>query len=48
MRVPQDLRLGSSTCMRPQNDSMAALSYGHPTAPIEGARLESRTFWLKA
>jgi hypothetical protein len=33
MRVFQDLRLSSSTCMRPQNDSITALSYGHPIAP---------------
>jgi len=34
--------------MRPQNDSITALSYGHPLAPIEGARPASRTFWLNA
>src|SRR5680860_192257 len=48
MRVFQDLRLSSSTCMRPQNDSTTALSYGHPMAPIDGARPASRTFWLNA
>ncbi len=34
--------------MRPQNDSTIALSLGAPTAPIEGARPASRTFWLNA
>ena len=48
MRVFQGLRLSSSTCRRPQNDSITALSYGHPMAPIEGERPASRTFWLNA
>jgi hypothetical protein len=34
--------------MRPQNDSTIALSCGVPTAPIDGARPASRTFWLNA
>jgi hypothetical protein len=48
MRVFQRRRLNSSTCMRPQNDSIMALSAGVPTEPIDGAMPASRTFWLKA
>ena len=33
--------------MRAQNASTIALSNGAPTAPIDGARPASRTFWLK-
>jgi hypothetical protein len=36
----------SSTCMRAQNASTMALSNGEPTAPIDGARPASLTFWL--
>jgi hypothetical protein len=39
--------LSSSTCMRAQNASTMALSNGAPTAPTEGARPASVTFWLK-
>lgn len=47
--VFQRLRLSNSTCMRAQNAlTIALLSYGAPTAPIEGARPASRIFWLKA
>ena len=38
MRVFQDFRLSSSTCMRPQNDSITALSYGHPIGPDRGGK----------
>src|SRR3954454_25255648 len=34
--VFQRLRLKSSTCIRPQNDSTIALSYALPTARIDG------------
>ncbi len=48
MRVFQDLWLNSSTCMRPQKASTTALSYGQPTAPIDGEIPRSWTFWLNA
>jgi hypothetical protein len=34
---PPSLAFKSSTCMRPQNDSMTALSQGSPTVPGEGS-----------
>jgi hypothetical protein len=34
--------------MRAQNASTIALSNGAPTAPIDGARPASRTYWLNA
>jgi hypothetical protein len=36
-RVVRFLRFSNSTCMRPQNDSTTALSYGSPTVPGEGS-----------
>ena len=35
--VFQRFRFSSSVCMRPQNDSMTALSQGSPTVPSEGS-----------
>ena len=37
MRVDHRFRFGRSVCMRPQNDSMAALSKRPPTVPREGS-----------
>lgn len=46
-RVIQRFLFSSSTCMRAQNASTIALSNGAPTAPTDGARRASVTFWLK-
>ena len=46
--VRQRCLLSSSTCILAQNASIIALSYGEPTAPIEGASPAVRTFSLKA
>lgn len=41
-------RFRSSTCMRAQNDSTTALSYGSPTVPSEGRRPAFRAREVKA
>jgi hypothetical protein len=48
MRVFHRRRSNSSVCIRPQKDSITALSKASPIVPIEGSSPESLARWVNA